>query len=115
MRQSKGPLPTAKLKTELQFNMQKFAPVYSNSDDLATGKVVIIDIIKKYKDVRIQDCSLIWDTNLIATMELENLLNLAVQVMVAAVNSFLSCLNCSNCVNCLSITGAQPHAYDVAQ
>merc|ERR1719162_2298304 len=86
MRYAKGPLATAKLRTELQVNMQKYAPVYRNSDDLATGKVVINDIIKKYKDVGIQDRSMIWNTDLIETMELENLLNQAVQEMVAAEN-----------------------------
>jgi len=86
MRYATGPLPTAKLRTELQVNMQKYAPVYRNADDMAKGKVVINDIIKKYKDVGIQDRSMIWNTDLIETMELENLLNQAVQEMVAAEN-----------------------------
>merc|ERR1712157_559047 len=62
MRWSKGPLPTAVLRTELQRSMQKYA------------------------DVGIQDRSMIWNSDLIETMELENLLNQAVQEMISAEN-----------------------------
>merc|ERR1711982_101605 len=55
MRWSKGPLPTAVLRTELQRSMQKYAPVYRNSEDLLAGVTVIQDVMKKYKDVGIQD------------------------------------------------------------
>merc|ERR1719444_642721 len=59
IRYCKGPIPTADLRRELQVNMQKYAPVYRNSDDLAKGKDVIVDIMKKYKDVGISDRSMI--------------------------------------------------------
>merc|ERR1712127_681414 len=55
IRNCKGSIPTADLRRELQVSMQKYAPVYRNSDDLAKGKVVIDDIMKKYKDVGIKD------------------------------------------------------------
>jgi len=86
IRYAKGPIPTAALRSELQVNMQKYAPVYRNADDLATGKGVISSIMKKYKDVGISDRSMIWNTDLIETLELENLLNQAVQEMYAAEN-----------------------------
>merc|ERR1712025_160634 len=86
MRWSKGPLPTATLRTDLQKNMQKYAPVYRNSEDLLKGKDVIQDVMKKYKDVGIQDRSMIWNSDLIETLELENLLNQAVQEMISAEN-----------------------------
>merc|ERR1712232_1261296 len=38
MRHATGPIPTAKLRMELQRTMQKYAPVYRNSDDLLFGK-----------------------------------------------------------------------------
>merc|ERR1712167_426822 len=84
IRNCKGPIPTADLRRELQVTMQKLAPVYRNSDNLKKGTVEIPKIMKKYKDVGIQDRSLFWNTDLIETLELENLLNQASQQMMAA-------------------------------
>merc|ERR1712056_137798 len=84
IRYSKGPIPTAALRTELQVNMQKYAPVYRNADDLLTGKGVVDGIMKKYKDVGISDRSMVWNTDLIETLELENLINQAAQEMHSA-------------------------------
>merc|ERR1719235_2912117 len=85
-RTAKGAIPTAHLRTELQVMMQTYAPVYRNSEDLAKGKEKIIPIMKKYKDIGTTDRSLIWNTDLIETLELENLLNQAAQGMYSAEN-----------------------------
>merc|ERR1712012_1109385 len=84
IRHCSGPIPTADLRRELQVSMQKYAPVYRNSEDLAKGKVVVDEVMKKYKDVGISDRSMIWNTDLIETLELENLLNQAAQEMHSA-------------------------------
>merc|ERR1711871_278579 len=84
MRNAKGPIPTAMLRRELQTTMQTLAPVYRNSADLAKGKGAIMGVLKKYKDVGISDRSLIWNTDLIETLELENLLGQAAQQMFSA-------------------------------
>merc|ERR1712060_242818 len=75
IRNCKGPIPTADLRRDLQVNMQKYAPVYRNSEDLAKGVVIVDEVMKKYRDVGISDRSMIWNTDLIETLELENLLN----------------------------------------
>jgi len=84
IRHCKGPIPTAELRRELQVSMQKYAPVYRNAEDLAKGKVVIDGIMKKYKDVGISDRTMVWNTDLIETLELENLINQAAQEMHSA-------------------------------
>merc|ERR1712176_1072603 len=84
IRNCKGPIPTAKLRIELQVTMQKLAPAYRNAEDLKKGTEEIPKIMKKYKDVGIQDRTLIWNTDLIETLELENLLNQASQQMMSA-------------------------------
>merc|ERR1711991_1142491 len=82
----KGSLNTATLRRELQTMMQKYAPVYRNAEDLAIGKEKIQVIMKKFKDVGITDRSMVWNTDLIETIELENLINQACQEMYAAEN-----------------------------
>lgn len=84
LRNASGPVPTPMLRRELQVMMQKYAPVYRNAEDLATGKEKIQDIMKKFKDVGITDRSMVWNTDLIETIELENLINQACQEMFAA-------------------------------
>merc|ERR1712064_230496 len=84
VRQSKGPLSTAQIRTELQTTMQTYAPVYRNSEDLKTGLSEVAKVAKLYKDIGISDRNLIWNTDLIEAMELENLLNQALQTIVAA-------------------------------
>merc|ERR1719194_311040 len=74
VRNAKGPIPTAELRTTLQRTMQKYAPVYRNSEDMKIGCVEVAKVMKKYKDVTVEDKSLIWNTDLIEAMELENLL-----------------------------------------
>jgi len=84
LRGAKGPIPTAELRIELQRTMQKLAPVYRNSADLKQGTVEIPKIVAKFKDVGITDRSMVWNTDLIETLELENLLNQASQQMMSA-------------------------------
>merc|ERR1719284_2392243 len=84
IRNASGPIPTAVLRRELQVTMQSLAPVYRNSKDLKKGTEEIPKIVKKYKDIGITDRTMIWNTDLIEALELENLLNQASQQMVAA-------------------------------
>jgi succinate dehydrogenase (ubiquinone) flavoprotein subunit len=84
IRNARGPIPTAVLRRELQVAMQKYAPVYRNDEDLKIGKSVVDEIMKKYKDVGLTDTSLIWNTDLVETFELQNLINQACQEIHSA-------------------------------
>jgi len=84
IRNAKGPIPTADLRIELQRTMQTYAPVYRNAEDLKIGTVKLPPLMKKYADVGVKDRTLIWNTDLIETLELENLLNQASQQMLSA-------------------------------
>jgi len=86
LRYASGPIPTAMLRRELQTMMQTYAPVYRNAEDLKIGRDKIQVIMKKYKDIGVTDRSLVWNTDLIETIELENLINQAAQEMYSAEN-----------------------------
>merc|ERR1712048_683072 len=86
LRHASGPIPTAMLRRELQVMMQTYAPVYRNSKDLEIGRDKIQVIMQKFKDVGVTDRSMVWNTDLIETIELENLLNQACQEMYSADN-----------------------------
>ena len=47
IRHKQGTIPTAKLRQELQRTMQKHAPVYRNSKDLADGCTAVRNVVKK--------------------------------------------------------------------
>lgn len=79
-------VPTAQIRGELQRTMQKHAPVYRNGKSMKEGVKLVHDIVKTYKDVSITDKSLIWNTDLIEAMELENILTQGAQTMYAAEN-----------------------------
>lgn len=86
LRHATGPIPTSQLRVELQRTMQAHAPVYRNSKDMLIGVDKVGDVMKKFKDVGVKDKTLIWNTDLIETFELENLLSQGYQLMVGAEN-----------------------------
>ena len=54
--------------------MQRNAAVYRTQETLQVGADRIDEIYASYKDVKINDKGLVWNTDLIETLELENLL-----------------------------------------
>jgi succinate dehydrogenase (ubiquinone) flavoprotein subunit len=83
-RNANGEHSTADLRLELQRVMQDNAAVYRTQSTLEKGKELVDDVIKKFRDVKVADRSLIWNTNLIETLELRNLLGNAATTIYAA-------------------------------
>jgi succinate dehydrogenase (ubiquinone) flavoprotein subunit len=84
LRHSKGPLPTASIRGELQTVMQQHAAVFRIQDKLEEGCVKVEQVCKRMEDVGIADRSLIWNTDLVETLELQNLLVQGSQTMFSA-------------------------------
>lgn len=84
IRTSTGPVPTAKLRNKLQVAMQRHAPVYRNGADLHAGCDIVRDIMKEYKDIGIKDRGMVWNTDLVEALELDNLLSQASQTIISA-------------------------------
>ena len=68
----------------MQATMQDHAAVYRTKEVLAEGATKIDAVVAKFKDVKTEDRSLIWNTDLIETLELRNLLANAAATMHAA-------------------------------
>ena len=73
-RNAKGGSPTAKIRLEMQQTMQKHAAVFRDTELLAEGVTLMQKVNKRLEDVAVTDRSLIWNTDLVETLELDNLI-----------------------------------------
>ena len=85
-RNAKGSKPTAQIRGEMQRTMQKNCAVFRDNALLAEGKQKMGEIYASMADVGIVDRSLIWNTDLVETLELDNLLAQAVVTVNSAAN-----------------------------
>ena len=74
LRTKKGNTPTAVIRKAMQKNMQRNAAVYRTEKTLQEGADQIDQIYDSFQDVKIDDKGLVWNTDLIETLELDNLL-----------------------------------------
>ncbi len=86
LRNAKGGTPTAVVRDNMQQTMQADAAVFRTGETLQQGVRKIQDVYASFADVRVTDRSLIWNSDLIETLELQNLLGQAVATMVSAEN-----------------------------
>jgi succinate dehydrogenase / fumarate reductase flavoprotein subunit len=86
LRNSDGSRPTADIRLEMQRIMQTHAAVFRTGESLAQGIEKLDKTFASFADVKVSDRSLIWNTDLIETMELENLLLQASATIQAAQN-----------------------------
>jgi succinate dehydrogenase (ubiquinone) flavoprotein subunit len=84
LRHADGAIPTSEIRSEMQHVMQDHAAVYRTSETLSEGKVKVDEIVSKFSDVKVTDKSLIWNTDLVETLELQNLLGCAATTMHSA-------------------------------
>jgi succinate dehydrogenase / fumarate reductase flavoprotein subunit len=81
-----GGTPTAKIRERMQRTMQSDCAVFRTEKTLAEGQAAIDDIYREMADIRTTDRSLIWNTDLVETLELDNLIAQAVTTMHSAAN-----------------------------
>jgi len=85
-RHAEGSSPTAEIRLEMQRTMQADCAVFRTDRTLAEGVAKIDKVNARMADVRVSDRSLIWNSDLVETMELDNLLSQAVVTMHCAAN-----------------------------
>jgi succinate dehydrogenase / fumarate reductase flavoprotein subunit len=83
---SKGGSPTAEIRNRMQRTMQADCAVFRTEKTLDEGIARIDEVYRQMEDIAVTDRSLIWNTDLIETLELDNLIGQAVVTMHSAAN-----------------------------
>ena len=85
-RHANGSTPTAALRLKMQRTMQTNCAVFRDGPVLKEGLQKISEIWKESEDVRISDRSMVWNSDLIETLEYDNLIGQAAVTVSAAAN-----------------------------
>jgi succinate dehydrogenase / fumarate reductase, flavoprotein subunit len=86
IRHAKGSRSTSEIRLAMQKTMQTKAAVFRTQATLDEGIAVMADISRSFAEVGVKDQSLIWNTELVETLELDNLLSQARVAINAAGN-----------------------------
>ena len=84
LRHAKGSVPTAALRLDMQKAMQADAAVFRADKTLAEGVVKMTEIAGQMADISVTDRSMVWNSDLMETLELTNLMPNALATIVAA-------------------------------
>ena len=84
LRHANGSQPTAELREKLQRTMQEDAAVFRTQESLEQGCQRVSALWKEMPDVKVSDRSLIWNSDLVETLELENLMANAITTVYSA-------------------------------
>ncbi len=86
LRYAEGSRTTAEIRLEMQRSMQAHCAVFRTGESMNQGVEKLAATAASFSDVKTTDRGLIWNTDLIETLELENLLSQAVVTMNSAAN-----------------------------
>jgi len=86
LRHATGTHTTAAVRERMQGCMQKYAAVFRTEETMAMGKTELDEIYEQSKDRNVSDRSLVWNSDLVEALELENLLTQARQTLYSAHN-----------------------------
>ena len=84
LRNASGAVPTAELRLEMQKTMQADAAVFRTAKTMAEGVEKMTAIAAKLDDLHVTDRSLIWNSDLMETLELTNLMPNALATIAGA-------------------------------
>lgn len=86
IRNAKGKIRTSEIRKNMQKTMQNHAAVFRDKKNLQEGAVKIRQVWQSYDDLQITDRNLVWNSDLVEALELDNLLAQAVITVNGALN-----------------------------
>ena len=86
IRNSSGDIRTAELRDKMQRAMQRYAPVYRDEGTLQNGIDIMKNNFSDFNNLSVSDKSLIWNTDLVESLELNNLLYQSLATLYSAYN-----------------------------
>jgi succinate dehydrogenase / fumarate reductase flavoprotein subunit len=84
LRHANGSVPTAQLRERMQRTMQEDAAVFRTAESLQSGVKRMTELWGVMPDLKVSDRSMIWNSDLVETLELENLMANAIVTVVSA-------------------------------
>jgi len=84
VRHADGAVPTADLRSRMQIAMQEDAAVFRSTETLAAGVEKLRGMSAELRDLKVTDRSLVWNTDLMETFELENLMANSLATIISA-------------------------------
>jgi succinate dehydrogenase / fumarate reductase flavoprotein subunit len=86
LRHAAGSTPTAALRLEMQMAAQEDAAVFRTGETLQSGVRRLQAVHDKRGDIGVTDRGLIWNTDLVETLEFDNLIGQAIVTVAGAAN-----------------------------
>jgi len=84
-RNANGSTPTSVLRGKMQRAMQEDVAVFRTGETLEQGRKRVAEVFAEKTDIRVSDRSLVWNSDLIETLEFDNLIVQAVATVEGAV------------------------------
>ena len=88
LRHANGSITTADLRLEMQKTMQTHVAVFRTGESIEQGLAKLRDLFKQMSDLKVSDRSMIWNTDLVETLELTNLMPQALGYRTICIKSY---------------------------
>jgi succinate dehydrogenase / fumarate reductase flavoprotein subunit len=84
VKNANGDINPSEIRDTMQRTMQRYAPVYRDQKTMDKGIEIMKGLFKDFDNIKLSDSSMIWNTDLAETLELNNLLYQSLATLYSA-------------------------------